>query len=48
MRRPLNELLQTVQVMEPRQESGLQVFGLRWQSDSSLRYTTMDEAMTTI
>ena len=44
---PLNELLQTVHVMEPQQDSGLQVFGLRWRSESSLRYITLDEAMST-
>jgi hypothetical protein len=45
MNRPVNELLQTVHVMETQQDSGLQVFGLRWQSESALRYTTLDEAM---
>ena len=46
MNRRLNELLQTVQVLEPQQDSGLQVFGLRWPSDSELGYRTLDEAMT--
>ena len=46
MNRPLNELLQTVQVLEPQQDSGLQVFGLRWPSESELGYRTLDEAMT--
>jgi hypothetical protein len=45
MSRPVNEWLQTVRVMESQQDSGLQVFGLRWQSASSLRYATLDEAM---
>jgi hypothetical protein len=31
--------------MEPQQDSTLQVFGLRWQSESSLCYITLDEAM---
>ncbi|MFI5460597.1 MAG: ARPP-1 family domain-containing protein [Isosphaerales bacterium] len=45
MTRPLSELWQTVQVMEPQQDSGLQVFGLRWQSESTLSYSTLDEAL---
>src|SRR5262249_9622956 len=45
MTRPWSELWQTVQVMEPQHDSGLWVFGIRWQSESTLRYTTMDEAM---
>jgi hypothetical protein len=45
MNRPLNELLQTVQVLASQQESGLQVFGLRWPSESLLGYHTLDEAM---
>src|SRR5262249_31639557 len=45
MTQPLNELWQTVQVIEPQQDSGLQVFGLRWESKSTLNYTTMDEAL---
>ena len=42
---PVNEWLQSVRVMESQQDSGLQVFGLRWPSASSLRYSTLDEAM---
>jgi hypothetical protein len=45
MNRTLNEMLTTVQVLEPQQDAGLQVFGLRWQSESGLCYQTMDEAM---
>jgi hypothetical protein len=45
MTRPWSELWQTVQVMQPQRDSGLQVFGLRWQSESTLRYTTLDEAL---
>jgi hypothetical protein len=45
MNRPLNELLLTVRVLNSRQERGLQVFGLRWPSESQLGYQTLDEAM---
>ena len=45
MNRSLNASLLTVQVLEPNQESGLRVFGLRWESESRLRYNTLDEAM---
>jgi hypothetical protein len=45
MNRSLNESLRTVQVLEPVEDSSLQVFGLRWQSESRLRYATLDEAM---
>jgi hypothetical protein len=45
MNRPLNELLLTVQVLASQQECGLQVFGLRWPSESQLGYHTLDEAM---
>jgi hypothetical protein len=38
-------MLTTVQVLEPNQDAGLQVFGLRWQSESGLCYRTLDEAM---
>ena len=47
MKRSLNESLRTVQVLEPVKDDGLQVFGLRWQSESDLRYVTLDEAMAT-
>lgn len=42
----LNELLQTVQVAEPQQVDGLQVFGLRWAGSDRLDYTTLDEGLT--
>ena len=45
MSHPLNELLQTAQVTAPQQNSGLQVFGLRWQAAPRLVYSTLDEAM---
>jgi hypothetical protein len=45
MNAPLAELLRTVQVLEPRQDSGLQFFGLRWTAASPLSYHTLDEAM---
>lgn len=45
MSRPLTELLQTVQVAEPCEVGGLQVFGLRWQNGDSLVYRTLDEAL---
>jgi hypothetical protein len=45
MNRSLNQMLTTVQVLEPRQDAAFQVFGLRWQSESGLCYRTMDEAI---
>jgi hypothetical protein len=45
MTQSLKQLWQTIQVMEPHENSGLQIFGLRWQSKSSLSYATLDEAM---
>jgi hypothetical protein len=45
MSRALNELLLTVQVLAPQHESGLQAFGLRWPSESQIRYRTLDELM---
>jgi hypothetical protein len=45
MNRPLNELLLTVHVLTSQQECGLQVFGLRWPSESQLGYRTLDELM---
>ena len=45
MNRPLNELLLTAQVLASQQECGLQVFALRWPSESRLGYHTLDEAM---
>jgi hypothetical protein len=39
------ELWQTLRVDDPQQDSGLQVFGLRWQPDTTLRYLTLDEGM---
>src|SRR5437762_1881099 len=45
MARQWNELWQTLQVNEPQEDSGLQIFGLRWQADTELRYLTLDEAM---
>jgi hypothetical protein len=45
MSRPLNELLLTVQVLASQQECNLQVFGLRWPSESEIDYHTLDEAM---
>jgi hypothetical protein len=45
MNRPHKELLLTLQVIASQQGSGLQVFGLRWSSESQLGYHTLDEAM---
>jgi hypothetical protein len=45
MHQALKELWQTVQVTGPQEASNLQVFGLRWRSDSTLHYSTLDEAM---
>jgi len=41
----LIERLQSVEVMEPREAGGLQVFGLRWQPGSGPGYKTLDEAL---
>jgi hypothetical protein len=41
----LIERLQNVEVMEPQEASGLQVFGLRWQPGADLGYRTLDEAL---
>jgi hypothetical protein len=40
----LIERLQSVEVMEPQEAQGLQVFGLRWQA-AALQYTTLDESL---
>src|SRR5712692_8632678 len=45
MSHPLTELLQTVEVAEPQEAGGLQVFGLRWHPADGLSYTTLDEAL---
>jgi hypothetical protein len=45
MAKPLTELLETVQVAEPQEAGGLQVFGLRWDNPNGLVYTTLDEAL---
>jgi hypothetical protein len=36
-------MLLTVQVLAPQNDTGLQVFGLRWPSESQLGYRTLDE-----
>ncbi len=41
----LVERLQSVEVMEPQEAGGLQVFGLRWQPGPALQYRTLDEAL---
>jgi len=41
----LIERLQSVEVMEPQDAQGLQVFGLRWRAAESLPYKTLDEAL---
>lgn len=41
----LIDRLQSVEVMEPQEASGLQVFGLRWQLGQGLSYRTLDEAL---
>jgi hypothetical protein len=41
----VTNLLRTVEVTEPRETGGLQVFGLRWQSGNGLSYTTLDDAL---
>jgi len=41
----LIERLQTVEVMEPGEAGGLQVFGLRWQPGGGPGYKTLDESL---
>jgi hypothetical protein len=41
----LIERLQSVEVMEPQEAGGLQVFGLRWPGGPDLQYRTLDEAL---
>ncbi len=38
-------LWETLEVLDPQESSDLQVFGLRWNVGSPLRYATLDEAM---
>jgi len=45
MAQQLIERLQTVQVDEPHEAGGLQVFGLRWELGPVPAYTTLDEAL---
>ncbi|HEV3262019.1 MAG TPA: DUF6569 family protein [Gemmataceae bacterium] len=41
----LPELFSTIEVTEPQQANGLQVFGLRWKPGDALNYATLDEAL---
>jgi len=41
----LIERLQSVEVMEPQEARGLQVFGLRWGAAEGLQYKTLDESL---
>ena len=41
----LQQLLTTAQVAEPASAGGLQVFGLRWNADDGLGYSTLDDAL---
>ena len=43
MSQQLTRLLETVQVTDPREVGGLQVFGLRWEGSNGLVYRTLDE-----
>lgn len=45
MSQPFPAILQTVEVMEPQESQGLQVFGLRWNIDAGPDYVTLDEAL---
>jgi len=45
MSQQLIERLQTVQVSEPQEADGLQLFGLCWQTDGRLTYSTLDESL---
>src|ERR1700730_7926183 len=42
---PLTELFETIEITEPQQSDGLQIFGLRWPNESGLSYTTLDDAL---
>ena len=41
----LSERLQHVQVSEPTEAGGLQVFGLRWEQEGGLSYVTLDDGL---
>jgi hypothetical protein len=41
----LIERLQSVEVQDPQEAGGLQVFGLRWQPGQGLQYRTLDESL---
>jgi hypothetical protein len=41
----IKELLQTLEVTQPSEAGGLQVFGLRRKNGQALQYTTLDEAL---
>jgi len=41
----LSERLQSVEILEPSEAGGMQVFGLRWPVHSGLTYRTLDEAL---
>ena len=45
MNQALSTLLQTVEVDEPVESGGLQVFALRWRPGEPLAYTTLDEGL---
>jgi hypothetical protein len=45
MARQLSEQLQTIEVTQPQEMSGLQVFGLRWSGENGLSYVTLEEAI---
>ena len=41
----IRELLQTLEVTQPSEAGGLQVFGLRRRNGQALKYMTLDEAL---
>src|SRR4051812_40815030 len=41
----LSERLRTVEILEPSEAGGMQVFGLRWPVHSGLAYQTLDDAL---
>src|SRR5450755_2154947 len=45
MNQALSALLQTVEVDEPVESGGLQVFALRWRPGEPLAYTTLDDGL---
>jgi hypothetical protein len=45
MPQQISQLLQTVHVTDPQQAGGLQLFGLRWENEDALNYSTLDDGL---